>query len=89
MSKKTRFEMIERQKDLIADTLILDMLTTVKKWRDSSDAPELKQMSRDIVQITAYISSLKIELASARATVDEQRRLKLEYAQELNNLMEK
>ena len=89
MSKKTRFEMIERQKDLIADSLILDMLTTVKKWRDSSDAPELKQMSRDIVQITAYISNLKIELASARATVDEQRRLKLEYAQELNNLIEK
>ena len=86
--KKARFELIESTKDLIADTLVLDMLTTVKTWRDKSDAPELKQMSVDIVQITAYISNLRIELASARATVDEQRRLKLEAQEQINHLME-
>jgi len=84
---KGEFELIESTEDLIADTLIMDMLMLVKKWKDSSDNDEVKKMSSDIVQLVAYISKIRIDRASARATVTEQRRLKLELDAQISKMI--
>ena len=80
------FRLIESTEDLIADTLILDMLNVVKKWKDASDNEEIVKMSGDIVQLVAYISKIRLERASARVTVSEQRSLKLDLMQQVNKL---
>ena len=63
------------------------MLTLVKKWKDASDNPDIRKMSSSIVQLVAYISKIRLDRASARVTVEEQRRLKLELDAQITKMI--
>jgi len=53
--------LIQNQKDLVADSILYEMLATVKKWRETTDNAEVMKFSTQILHITGYLSSLRLD----------------------------
>jgi len=83
---KPNLELIESRIDLEVDSFILDALTMVKKWKQTSKNEEIANMSSIIIKMTAYISKLRLERAAAQMEMNEQRAKKNEALKKLEEL---
>ena len=53
--------MIQNSKDLLADTTLYEMMHTVREWRKTSDNEEVKNFSKQLLEIAGYLSSLRLD----------------------------
>ena len=53
--------MIQNSKDLLADTTLFEMMHTVREWRKTSDNEEVKNFSKQLLEIAGYLSSLRLD----------------------------
>ena len=53
--------MIQNSKDLLADTTLYEMMTTVREWRKTSDNAEVKKFRTQLLEIAGYLSSLRLD----------------------------
>ena len=83
---KPNLELIESRIDLEVDSFILDALTMVKKWKQTSKNEEIANMSSIIIKMTAYISKLRLERAAAQMEMNEQRAKKNEALKKLEEI---
>jgi hypothetical protein len=83
---KPNLELIESRIDLEVDSFILEALSMVKKWRQTSKNEEIANMSSIIIKMTAYISKLRLERAAAQMEMNEQRAKKNEALKKLEEI---
>lgn len=83
---KPNLELIESRIDLEVDSFILEALSMVKKWRQTSKNEEIAKMSSIIIKMTAYISKLRLERAAAQLELNEQRAKKNEALKKLEEI---
>lgn len=63
--------MIQNSKDLLADTTLYEMMTTVREWRKTSDNEEVKKFSTQLLEIAGYLSSLRLDKVALQGIASE------------------
>jgi hypothetical protein len=80
--------MIQNTKDMLADATLYEMMHTVREWREVSDNPELKKFSTQLLEIAAYLSSLRLDKVALSGLASEARGEKHKLDKQITNLID-
>jgi hypothetical protein len=82
-----REAMIQNTKDLLADTTLYEMMTTVREWRKNSDNEEVRKFSTQLLEIAGYLSSLRLDKVALQGIASEARTEKHKLDEQITKLI--